>query len=259
LELLSIGLITIATHKPHSLIDNHISVETPESIELHLIPAGPVPRILAYTIDWSVRIVVLMLLYWLLSTMGKTGTGLYLIMYFLLEWFYCVFFEMFKDGMTPGKKAMGIQVVHDDGTPLGWGASILRNILRAADFFPFAYLFGIISMATSKEFKRLGDHVAATLVVYKPQPQQKAKLTEAGSRPAPFLLELDEQQAILAFAERSATLSKSRQQELGDILAPVLPLGSKTAEGAQSPQDISLSDARVSEIKKIANGIIGQS
>ncbi len=196
---------------------------------------------------------VILLISWLFQSMGEAGMGVYLILYFLLEWFYCVFFEMFKDGMTPGKKAMGIQVVHDDGTPLGWGASILRNILRAADFFPFAYLFGIISMATSKEFKRLGDHAAATLVVYKPQPQRKSKLTEAGTRPAPFLLDLDEQQAILAFAERSLTLSTSRQKELADILAPILPLGSKTAE------DEALSDTRVSEIKKIANGIIGQS
>lgn len=226
------------------MIDNHISVETPESIALHLYPAGPVPRILAYAIDWSLRIVVLLLLSWLFSTMGDFGTGVYLIFYFVLEWFYCVFFEMFNDGMTPGKKSLGIQVVHDDGTPLGWGASILRNILRAADFFPFAYLFGIISMVSSQGFKRLGDHVGGTLVVYLPNAQKKTELTEEGTRPSPFLLELNEQQAILAFAERSSRLSPSRQQELADILSPVLKVDEKE---------------RVSEIKKIANGIIGQS
>jgi uncharacterized RDD family membrane protein YckC len=227
------------------MLDNHISVETPESIQLHLIPAGPVPRILAYAIDWSIRMVALILLSWAFSSFDKVGDGIYLIFYFLLEWFYCVFFEMFRNGMTPGKKALGLQVVHDDGTPLGWGASILRNILRAADFFPFAYLFGIISMITSQSFKRLGDHVGGTLVVYRPQEQKKAEISEIGTRPAPYLLALDEQQAILAFAERSQKLSISRQQELADILQPILPSDD--------------SKARVSEIKKIANGIIGQS
>jgi uncharacterized RDD family membrane protein YckC len=192
--------------------------------------------------------VVLIILAMLFEFFGEVGDGFYLIFYFLLEWFYCVFFEMFSNGMTPGKRAMGIQVIHDDGTPLGWGASVLRNILRAADFLPAAYLFGLISMISNKSFKRLGDHVGGTLVVYRPMAQKKVLLTEAGTRPAPFLLALDEQQAILAFAERSQKLSPSRQQELADILQPILPVN------ADAPPD-----ARVSEIKKIANGIIGQS
>jgi uncharacterized RDD family membrane protein YckC len=242
------------------MIDNHISVETPESIQLHLLPAGPIPRILAYAIDWSIRMVILILLSWLFSTFEEVGNGIYLILYFLLEWFYCVFFEMFKNGMTPGKKALKIQVVHDDGTPLGWGASILRNILRAADFFPFAYLFGLISMLTNQSFKRLGDHVAGTLVVYLPQEQSKAEPIDIGTRPPPYLLALDEQQAILAFAERSQKLSTARQQELADILKPILPIEIKpSATDEVMPNEASSeSQTRVREIIKIANGIIGQ-
>ncbi len=230
------------------MIDTHFTVETPESIELHLIPAGPVPRILAYAIDWAIKMGVLIIFAFGTSAFGEVGSGIYLIFYFLLEWFYSVFFEMLNNGMTPGKRQMGIQVVHDDGTPLDWGASVLRNILRAADFFPFAYLFGIISMVTSKQFKRLGDYAAATLVVYRPEPQKKTQLSEEGTRPVPFLLEIKEQQAILAFAERSEKLSDARQQELGDILQTVL----------LTPGSAQQSAARVSEIKKIANGIIGQ-
>lgn len=227
------------------MLDNRITFETPESIELHLVPAGPVPRVLAFTIDWVIRMVILIILSFAFSPMGEFGSGLYLILYFVLEWFYSVFFEVVNHGATPGKKAMKIKVVHDDGTPLNFGASVLRNIMRAADFFPFGYLAGLISMTCSQGFKRLGDHVAATLVVYAQTTEKAAKLTEVGSRPAPFLLELDEQQAIMDFAERSNRLSTARQQELADILAPVLP---KQA-----------GNERVSEIKKIANGIIGQS
>lgn len=225
------------------MLDNQIRFETPESIELTLIPTGPIPRILAFGIDWVIRIIILILLGWLFSYFGTVGDGLYLIMYFVLEWFYSVLFEMYNNGATPGKKAMNIRVVHDDGTPLGWGASILRNIMRAADFLPLAYISGLISMVSSNGFKRLGDHVAATLVVYNEQNAQTAKPDEQGSRPAPFLLELDEQQAILAFAERSKKLSQARQEELADILAPEMP--------ELTPEQ------RVIEIKKIANGIIG--
>ncbi|MFT4925289.1 MAG: putative RDD family membrane protein YckC [Phenylobacterium sp.] len=236
------------------MIDTHISVETPESIELHLIPAGPVPRILAYSIDWLIKMAILIAFSITLSVFGEVGTGIYLIIFFVIEWFYGVFFEMLHNGMTPGKSKMGIQVVHDDGTPLNWGASVLRNILRAADFFPFAYLFGIISMVTSQQFKRLGDHAAGTLVVYRPQHQTKAPISQIGSRPAPFLLDINEQQAILAFAERSERLTDARQQELADILAPVLPIANSEPSISETA-----SEARVMQIKKIANGIIGQS
>jgi uncharacterized RDD family membrane protein YckC len=201
--------------------------------------------------------VILILLSWVFSSFDKVGNGIYLIFYFLLEWFYCVFFEMFKNGMTPGKKAFNIQVVHDDGTPLGWGASILRNIIRAVDFFPFAYLFGIISMTTSAGFKRLGDHAGATLVVYRPLLPRRPQIDQNGTRPAPYLFELDEQQAILAFAERSKQLSPSRQQELANILEPILPLPT-TQPATQAESQAESQQARVVEIKKIANGIIGQ-
>lgn len=227
------------------MLDNQIAFETPESIELHLVPAGPVPRILAFTIDWLIRVAILIGFGTIFGTLGEVGVGLYLIGYFVLEWFYGVFFEVLNHGATPGKKAMKIKVVHDDGTPLSIGASVLRNILRAADFLPLGYLFGLLSMTCSQGFKRLGDHVAATLVVYAEQPDKVLKFKTKGSRPTPFPMTMEQQQAILAFAERSETLSQARQQELADILAPLLP-------------DMS-AEQRVVEIKKIANGIVGQS
>ncbi len=227
------------------MLDNRIHFETPESIELHLVPAGPLPRILAFTIDWLIRMVVLIVISLILSPMGKLGSGVFLILYFLLEWFYSVFFEMFSHGATPGKRAMKIKVVHDDGTPLGWGASIMRNIMRAADMFPSFYLLGLISMSCSNKFKRLGDHVAATLVVYDEKAEPPSKTENVGSRPAPVMLELEEQQALIAFAERSKKLSPARQQELAQVLAPLF-------------KDKPSIDTVV-ELKKIANGIIGQS
>lgn len=236
------------------MLDNHIKVETPESISLLLIPTGPIPRILAYTTDLLIRTLFLGLIAWAISSWGEFGTGFYLLIYFVLDWFYCVLFEMLNNGQTPGKKIFDIHVVHDDGTPLSWGASILRNILRAVDFLPLAYITGLISMVCNHQFKRIGDFAAGTMVVYIPKHTEHDKFEVSGSRPSPVPLGLDEQQAIVAFAERSQTLSSQRQQELALILAPLL---SPSTDSRSTDKHTNQPDY-VENIKKIANGIVGQ-
>jgi uncharacterized RDD family membrane protein YckC len=69
-------------------------------------------------------------------------------------------------GGTLGKMAMGLKVVKEDGGPLDWQASIVRNILRLIDGF-FFYLVGAIVVWVSKKKQRLGDIAAHTLVVKK--------------------------------------------------------------------------------------------
>src|ERR1051326_5906576 len=40
-------------------------------------------------------------------------------------------------GATLGKMVLGIRVVKLDGSPIGWGESIIRNLLRIIDSIPF--------------------------------------------------------------------------------------------------------------------------
>lgn len=233
------------------MLDNQIKVETPESISLLLNPAGPIPRVLAYSIDLMIRTLILIAISFGLSFFGDFGVGFYLLIYFILDWFFCVLYEMLRNGQTPGKKALNIQVVHDDGTPLSWGASILRNILRAVDFLPMVYITGLISMVCNQQFKRLGDIAAGTMVVYSPEQSKHQKIEVSGSRPSPVPLALEEQQAIVAFAERSEKLSTQRQQELAQILTPLLERSSNSSDSTKAVN-------YVENIKKIANGIVGQ-
>jgi uncharacterized RDD family membrane protein YckC len=139
--------------------------ETPEGIDLGLRVAGPISRALAWIIDAFIRYSVLFALSTVLASLLSFGMGLFLILLFLLEWFYPVVFEVVR-GATPGKKAMGLLVVHDNGTPVGWSASMIRNLLRSVDFLPFFYCAGLISILLNSRFKRLGDLAAGTLVVY---------------------------------------------------------------------------------------------
>ena len=141
-------------------LDTMRTVETPEGVELTLRVVGPAARSIAWFIDQLIRSTAYAFAAMIVSFLGEMGVGLLLIFIFVAEWFYPVLFEVLNYGSTPGKLVMGLSVVHDDGTPITWTASITRNLLRFADFLPFAYLIGIISMLISQDFKRLGDVVA---------------------------------------------------------------------------------------------------
>lgn len=225
------------------MLDTAHAIETPEGIDLTLRPAGPLPRMLAYAIDLLIRWAVLAVVAALLGAAGEFGLGIILILYFLLEWFYPVYFEIFRHGMTPGKRSLELRVVNGDGTPVGWDASLVRNLLRAADFLPLFYAAGFISMAVDGRFRRLGDLAAGTLVVHNQGVKAAARHEQRGARPSPLPLTADEQRALLDFSESRGRLSPQRQAELANILAPLTGRGD---------------EAGVAELMKIANGLAGR-
>ena len=123
-------------------------------------------RFFAWIIDLILRIIVLGLLalsfLWLEF---EVGIGLWLVMFFVVDWLLGGFIEWRWEGFTPGKRLCHIRVIGVDGLPAGAGACFLRNVLRFADSFP-SFATGIISMVVSGRFQRLGDLAAGTLVVY---------------------------------------------------------------------------------------------
>jgi uncharacterized RDD family membrane protein YckC len=203
-------------------LDTRYQVETPEGIDLPLRPAGLMVRALAFAIDLGLRGLILGLLFMVLAFLGKLGVGLGSLLLFVVSWWYMVLFEVLNQGRSPGKQWMGLRVVQDDGTPVGWSASLLRNLLRFVDMLPFGYFLGAISCLQHPTFKRLGDLAAGTLVIYREQSLTRPQLPDAQPvRPA-FDLTLSEQRAILGFAERQDELSKARILELASILAQPL-------------------------------------
>ncbi len=210
-----------------SLLDTQRILETPEGVELTLRIAGPVPRALAWAIDFIFRAIVYVLLFTLLSIGGKVGDGLFLLIFFVMEWFYPVLFEVYREGVTPGKARMGLKVLYDNGTPIGWTGSMLRNLLRGVDSLPFLYGFGFISLLCTRNFQRLGDLAAGTVVVYnelppvpkkrkKPSPRH-ARLPDVEPLALPMMLSEAEQRAVISFAERAQVLPPSRVKELADL------------------------------------------
>ncbi|MGE8495894.1 MAG: RDD family protein [Pseudomonas sp.] len=212
------------------LLDTRYHVETPEGIDLILRPAGLVPRALAFAVDLLIRGLFLLVVYVVLGTLGQFGMGLATILLFLVTWWYMVLFEVFNQGRSPGKQLLGLRVVHDDGTPVGWAASLTRNLLRFVDILPFAYTLGIISCLNHRAFKRLGDIAAGTLVVYRDSAPGTPNLPQAEPLHAPFPLSLTEQRALMGFAERAEQLSAARRTELAGILAEPLQVPPEQAE-----------------------------
>lgn len=218
-------------------LDTTRTVETPEGVELTLRAAGPLLRCIAWGIDFAIRAVFYVLASFLL-VLGDLGEGLLFILVWAVEWFYPVLFEVLWYGRTPGKAAVDLVVLNDDGTPVGWTASIIRNFLRFADFLPFFYLLGLVSMMLHRDFKRLGDIAAGTIVVYRDRPPVAARLPAAEAVPIPVALDLEEQRAVIDYAERSVGFSQDRNEELAEIVEPLV--GGPPAAGVQRLRGMAL-------------------
>ncbi len=203
------------------MLDTARRVATPEGIEITLRVAGPVPRALAYLLDLIIRIAILFAVAIAVAVLGRFGLAVFLLTSFLLEWLYPVVFEVLASGATPGKRAMGLTVLNDDGTPVRWPAALTRNLLRAIDFMPFMYFIGFCTMVANKDFKRLGDLAANTLVVYREQKPATTRIPEAAPVAPLMPLTQFEQRTLLDFAERSTRITPDRAAELAEIIAPL--------------------------------------
>lgn len=200
------------------MLDTRYRVEIPGGIKLEAQVVGPIPRCLAFIIDLMIRGLLLVIVSLVALPFGGVGFGFWMIIMFLVEWFYPVLYEAFRNGQTPGKKMLGISVVQDDLSPVGFGASMVRNLLRTVDFLPFFYLTGLITMLSNRRFQRLGDLAAGTLVISVAESAKPAKLDDLVPLAPAIALTRPEQASIIQFLHRSRQLSQPRQQELAQLL-----------------------------------------
>lgn len=203
------------------LLDSSYNIATPEGVELRLPVAGLGPRSLAWLVDALIKLVGLSIASAVLQFMSEFGTGVYLVLFFLTLWFYNVLFEVLNHGATPGKQLLGIRVANANGTPVSWGGSLLRNLIRFVDSLPGTYAFGCASMLLSENFQRLGDLAAGTVVVYKARQQRPAADENLEAEAVKVPLSPEEQQAIVSFGERVPSINAERAEELSAILVPV--------------------------------------
>lgn len=223
-------------------LDTVALVETPEHVRFSFELAGPARRAGAYVIDLVVRSFLLGLLValaalaglWsddadLTKGVGGISTGLWLVMAFFMEWGYFVLLEMLMGGQSVGKRALRLRVVSADGRPLSFTQSVLRNLLRAADFLPASYAIGLVVMVQERHFRRLGDLVGNTLVIVDSTTAIDGALT---LNPSPTTRELqaipgrpdlqpEDLKALELFLRRLGRYPPAREIELAEIVAPI--------------------------------------
>jgi uncharacterized RDD family membrane protein YckC len=148
------------------MLYDRIDISTPERVTVGYELAGVGSRMLAQVID---ALIVTAIIFGIVTVAGAVqgpialalaigGITLSPVGYFLL-------LEWLRRGSTPGKAVMHLRVVRTSGEPIGLSEAAVRNLVRIADFLPFAYVLGGICAMSSRDGRRLGDMAAGTVVV----------------------------------------------------------------------------------------------
>lgn len=222
-------------------MNDHLSIETPEQIELNYSVAGIGSRFYAAMLDTFLLtliggiggFVVVSAIRELDDIFGNWLAAIGGLVVFALFWGYYMLFEVTMNGQSPGKRALGLRVIKEGGYPVGFADAAIRNLVRIIDFLPFCYGVGVIAMLMNKNWRRLGDLAAGTIVV-----RDGAKSSNAGTLPRgkssapssqpvlsyaawmqPELLTDAELEAVRMYLSRRAMLPTLRRRELARTLA----------------------------------------
>ena len=218
-----------------------VHVETPEHVRLGWELADLGSRFTALAVDLAIMVGVLATIFLSLALVVRYVAGavlpgwgsptlaaLAMLGVFVVQWGYFLLFEAYWDGRTPGKRLMGLRVLHSGGQPLSLRGAVVRNLLRVVDLQPAVTgVVGGAFMMLGRRTQRLGDLAADSIVVRDrgdaelpwPEPPQ------AAPRGRPLLSE--EQFALLSgFVERRAGMADEArrrvERSVADALRPAL-------------------------------------
>ncbi len=161
------------TPSPSTALHRRVAVDTPEHVRLDYVLADLGSRAAAMAIDMAIMVgalLVLGLAWYYVGALGdlleSVSTTILIFAGFFAQWGYFMLFEGLGGGRTPGKRAIGLRVIHSGGEPLSFRGSVLRNLIRIVDLQPFpSGLFGTVCILVNRRAQRLGDLVAGTMVV----------------------------------------------------------------------------------------------
>jgi len=153
-----------------------LRIETPEGVVFSLQLATPVLRGLAWSVDGAVILAASIVIGKASGTLAVLGadwaSALAGLVYFVASMAYGMAFEWYWRGQTLGKRLFGLRVVDAQGLHLRPAQVVLRNLIRAIDMLPLAYLVGAVACLLSRKGQRLGDLAANTVVL------RESKLSE---------------------------------------------------------------------------------
>ncbi len=194
-----------------------VSILSSENVRFGVETAGLESRFAAALIDILLQGLVIALISilsaYLVSIWDYGGWGelasqlaqaFFWLVIFAITWGYYFVFEWLWDGQTPGKRMLGLRVLHIDGMPLTpWGA-LVRNIVRVFDFLPLFYGAGALMALSNANNRRAGDLVAGTIVARERHDAERPVLSIA--------------QAAEAFLQAQNTRQSAPQVLAGEIV-----------------------------------------
>jgi len=153
-----------------------LQIRTPEGIVFSQILAGPVTRFLAWIVDASIvvtLVIVMSFAFGMLSIISPDLAGAAsAIGYFVISIGYGITCEWFWRGQTVGKRLLRLRVVDVEGMRLQFNQVVTRNLMRCVDALPLTYFVGGLACWMSPKCQRLGDIAANTVVLRLPRVQE---------------------------------------------------------------------------------------
>ena len=154
---------------------------TGEAVALELRVARLASRSLAVAIDLALQVLALLMVSVVVG--GAIGfsdsalqAALTLVSVLAVVLGYPVIWETLTRGRTPGKMALGLRVVREDGGPVRFRQSFVRGLLAVVEIWLSAGTVALISSLASTQGRRVGDHLAGTLVIHERVPVRAATM-----------------------------------------------------------------------------------
>jgi uncharacterized RDD family membrane protein YckC len=204
---------------------------TGEAVALDLRPARLVSRSVATLVDLLIEAAIaLLLLFVILPTVLvdlEFAGMLILLVIVLLMVGYPAAFETLWRGRTPGKAAMGIRVVRDDGGPIRFRHALTRALFNVVERPGFTMgSAAVIASLLSIRGKRIGDMVAGTFVLQERMPKQKVVPIYMPPQLAQWAATLDLSRmpddlalTVRSFLSRAGELRPDARDRLGNQLS----------------------------------------
>ena len=205
---------------------------TGEAVALDLRPAALPSRLVAGLIDATAQAGLLAVLLLLVGAVNQVASGaaiaaLVVIVLLGVLAGYPILFETLWRGRTPGKAAMGLRVVRDDGGPVTFRQALVRGLTGMFVERPGVTLFAgaVVCSLLNSRSKRIGDVLAGTVVLRERvavrggavavmPPPLAAWAAEADLAGLPD----DLAASVRTFVARSPQLTDAAREELGSQL-----------------------------------------
>ena len=156
-----------------------IDIRTTQNVTIEYELAAVRERIVAFIIDivimWS-AILILTMIAGLALPKPFTKYFFYLVMVPVFV-FYSLVSEIFANGQSLGKKAMGIKVVKISGTEGGVSDYLIRWAFRMVDIYFSLGSVATLLISSTEKAQRLGDVIANTAVI-KVKPKNTLRLKD---------------------------------------------------------------------------------